>query len=38
MSRVFPENLASLALLDRVGFKRIGTHEKHGKLDGTWRD
>jgi arsenate reductase (glutaredoxin) len=38
LSRVFPENEASLSLLDRVGFKRIGVHEKHGKLDGVWRD
>jgi L-amino acid N-acyltransferase YncA len=38
LSRVFPENQASLKLLDRIGFKRIGLHEKHGKLDGVWRD
>jgi phosphinothricin acetyltransferase len=22
----------------RSGFKEIGVHEKHGKLDGVWRD
>lgn len=22
----------------KVGFKEIGVHEKHGKLDGVWRD
>jgi len=38
LSRVFVENTASLTLLDRVGFRRVGVHEKHGKLDGTWRD
>ena len=38
MSRVFPENRASLALLAKAGFREIGTHEKHGKLDGVWRD
>jgi phosphinothricin acetyltransferase len=38
LSRVFTENRASLALLDRIGFKQIGVHEKHGKLDGVWRD
>jgi len=37
-SRVFPENRASLALMARMGFKEIGVHEKHGKLDGVWRD
>jgi phosphinothricin acetyltransferase len=38
LSRVFPENRASLALLARVGFNQIGVHEKHGRLDGVWRD
>lgn len=38
LSRVFPENRASLALMARMGFKEIGVHEKHGKLDGQWRD
>lgn len=38
LSRIFPENTPSLALMDRMGFKKIGTHEKHGKLDGIWRD
>ena len=37
-SRVFPENRASLALMARMGFKEIGVHEKHGKLDGVWKD
>ncbi|THD61147.1 arsinothricin resistance N-acetyltransferase ArsN1 family A [Phenylobacterium sp.] len=38
MSRIFPENRASLGLMARMGFKAIGVHEKHGKLDGVWRD
>jgi phosphinothricin acetyltransferase len=38
LSRVFPENRASLNLMARCGFKEIGVHEKHGKLDGVWRD
>lgn len=38
LSRVFPENRASLALMARMGFKEIGVHEKHGKLDGVWMD
>jgi len=37
-SRIFPENRASLALMARMGFKDIGVHEKHGKLDGVWKD
>jgi L-amino acid N-acyltransferase YncA len=38
VSRVFPENLASLGLLESLGFRRVGTYEKHGQLDGVWRD
>jgi len=38
LSRIFPENHASLTLMARAGFKAIGVHEKHGKLDGVWRD
>jgi L-amino acid N-acyltransferase YncA len=37
-SRVFPENLASRALLKGLGFAEIGIHRRHGKLDGLWRD
>jgi L-amino acid N-acyltransferase YncA len=37
-SRVFPENIASRALLKRLGFAEIGIHRRHGKLDGLWRD
>ena len=37
-SRVFPETLASRALLTRLGFEEIGPHRRHGKLDGRWRD
>jgi len=38
VSRVFPENVASLALLRSIGFREIGTYEKHARLDGVWRD
>jgi len=38
VSRVFPENEASLGLLKSVGFREVGVHEKHGRLDGVWRD
>ena len=37
-SWVFPENLASRALLKRLGFEEIGIHRRPGKLDGYWRD
>ncbi len=38
LSRVFVENAASRALLRSVGFREVGIYEKHGKLDGVWRD
>lgn len=37
-SRIFPQNHASRSLMARMGFKEIGVHEKHGKLDGVWLD
>jgi L-amino acid N-acyltransferase YncA len=37
-SRVFPDNIASRALLKGLGFEEIGIHRRHGKLDGVWRD
>jgi L-amino acid N-acyltransferase YncA len=38
VSRVFPENKASLALLRSLGFREVGVYEKHARLDGAWRD
>ncbi len=38
VSRVFPENTASLALLRSVGFREVGRYEKHARLDGVWKD
>ena len=38
LSRIFPENTASLALCARHGFREVGTYRRHGKLDGAWRD
>ena len=38
VSRIFPENTASLALHKAVGFRVVGAYEKHGKVDSQWRD
>ena len=38
VSRIFPENAASLALHERCGFRVVGVYRRHGKLDGHWRD
>ncbi len=38
VSRIFVENSASRRLMQRLGFREVGIYEKHGQLDGTWRD
>lgn len=38
LSRIFPENAPSLALCRRHGFRVVGVYERHGRLDGAWRD
>jgi phosphinothricin acetyltransferase len=38
VSRVFPENAASRALLRSLAFREVGVYHKHGQLDGVWKD
>jgi L-amino acid N-acyltransferase YncA len=38
VSRIFPENEASLALCRSLGFREVGRYRRHAKLDGMWRD
>ena len=38
LSRIFPENTASRALVASLGFREVGIYEKHARLDGVWRD
>jgi L-amino acid N-acyltransferase YncA len=38
VSRVFPDNAASRALCKACGFREVGVYERHGQLDGQWRD
>lgn len=35
---IFPENVASIELHRRCGFRVVGTRERIGQLDGVWRD
>ena len=35
---IFPENVASLALHERCGFRVVGRRERIAQLDGVWRD
>lgn len=37
-SGVFPENLASMTLHTRAGFRVVGTRERIGQHQGAWRD
>jgi len=38
VSRIFSDNLASVALHERCGFRVVGTYRRHGRLDGQWKD
>jgi L-amino acid N-acyltransferase YncA len=38
VSRIFPENTASLQLHERCGFRVVGVYRRHGRLEGVWRD
>ena len=38
LSRIFPENTASLTLHERAGFRTVGVYQRHARLDGEWRD
>ena len=35
---IFPENVASLALHERCGFRLVGRRERIGKMGDRWRD
>lgn len=35
---VFPENVASIALHERMGFRIVGKRERLGQMNGRWRD
>ena len=35
---IFPENIASIEVHKRCGFRIVGTREKIGCMDGRWRD
>jgi phosphinothricin acetyltransferase len=38
VSRIFPENIGSLRVHERAGFRVVGIYERHGMLDGEWKD
>ena len=38
IGKLFDTNEASMRLVARGGFRVVGTHLRHGTLDGEWRD
>lgn len=35
---IFPENIPSLCIHEKMGFRQVGIREKIGQLNGKWRD
>ena len=38
LGKLFASNEASMRLVQRAGFRVVGTHQRHGELDGEWLD
>ncbi len=38
LAKIFTTNDASIALFRSCGFREVGTHMRHGRLDGEWKD
>ncbi len=38
VGKVFTSNQPSLALLRACGWREVGVHRRHGRLDGEWKD
>ena len=38
LGKIFMTNEASMRLVEKCGFRRVGVHRRHGRLDGEWRD
>jgi L-amino acid N-acyltransferase YncA len=38
IAKIFTTNRASIELFRRCGFREVGIHLRHGKLDGQWKD
>tara|TARA_R110002020_G_scaffold114593_3_gene263553 strand:- start:69917 stop:70390 length:474 start_codon:yes stop_codon:yes gene_type:complete len=37
-SSIFPENVGSIQLHEKMGFRMVGVKERIGKLNGCWKD
>ena len=38
VGKIFTTNGASIELVRRCGFREVGVHRRHGRLDGEWKD
>ena len=38
VGKIFTSNEPSLELLRRCGWREVGVHHRHGRLDGDWKD
>jgi phosphinothricin acetyltransferase len=38
VGKIFTSNEPSIAMVDRLGWREVGVHERHGRLDGEWKD
>jgi L-amino acid N-acyltransferase YncA len=38
VAKIFTTNQPSIAMFRRCGFRDVGTHVRHGQLDGEWKD
>jgi L-amino acid N-acyltransferase YncA len=38
VGKIFTSNASSIALVKGLGWREVGTHLRHGTLDGEWKD
>jgi L-amino acid N-acyltransferase YncA len=38
VGKIFTSNEPSIALVQGLGWREVGVHERHGTLDGEWKD
>ena len=38
VGKIFTSNQPSIELVRRCGFRGVGVHRRHGRLDGEWKD
>jgi phosphinothricin acetyltransferase len=38
LAKIFTSNQASIELFRRAGYREVGVHRRHGRLEGEWKD